>query len=219
MISDELLRTAAEEVSADMLEALPIEQKHDFSQPFQRRMKHLILKMDHQIKYFARNCAAMLLVILTLFATLLTVSPTVRATVVSWIREGYMGGAAYSFEGQSSQTHHQYILTQIPEGYRLDNILEDDDGAIYIYHTSDGRVLRFQYRYSTDDAIIYLNTQGYEYRYETVGNEAAELYIAPNKTDCSTIVWKDPVSETLLTIDFAGTPEELITLAESVKIK
>ena len=219
MISEELLRTAAEEVSASMLEVLPAEQKHDFSQPFRRRIKHLILKTDHPVKYFMRSCAAILLVTLTVFAALLTVSPTVRATVVSWIREVYMGGAAYSFDGQETYTHIRYSLSQIPEGYVLNDIWEDEDGAIYFYHNSDGRVLHFQYQYGTDDSVVYLNTAGYECFYTTVGNEAAELYIAPNKTDCSTIVWKDPVSETLLTIDFAGTPEELITLAESVKIK
>lgn len=101
----------------------------------------------------------------------------------------------------------------------LKDIWENDDGTTYFYHANGGRVLRFRYSYGVEDMTVYLNTQGYEYRSATVGNETADIYIPQNDSECSAIVWMDSESAVLFVVSYAGEMEELIDLAESVKIK
>lgn len=218
MITDEMLSAAAGEVGTCILDSLPPVVEHDFSRNFRRKTKRLIFKTDHPTMHILRNCAAVLLVLLTAFASLIAISPTVRATVVQWVKGIYKGETVYSFEGQAPKTCSQYVLTHIPDGYVLDDIWEHDDGATYFYHADGGQVLRFRYSCGTEDITVYLNTQEYEYCSANVGNMTADIYISQDNK-CSTIVWTDSESAMLFVISYAGEIEELIYLAQSVKNK
>lgn len=218
MITDEMLQAAAGEVAACMDISLSTHPEHLFSPRFRRKMNRLIFKTDHPIQHNLSTCAAILALALTFFATLLTLSPTVRATVFGWLKLPYKGGTSYTYEGQPPTPHFDYTLTNLPEGYELEDFWELDWGKVYFYRAADGAILNFQYTYGTNDATMYLDTQDYVHDYAMVGNENADIYIPQNNTEASVVVWTDSATGALLTVVYDAECEELINLAEGIKI-
>lgn len=220
MITDAMLRSAAGEVSACMLECLPLEQEHDFSPSFQRKIKSLIFKTDRRAAYIVRNCAAILALALTLFATLLTVSPTVRAAVLEWIRDVYYGGTVYSYEGNSpAQEQTEYYLSLLPDGYTLYEIEGIPGGKLYTYHHASGNSLNFIHINGTESDGIYFDTRNYQYQAVPFGKGNADLYLPQTPYDSTVLIWTDPDSNELFSISYRGDVDELVALAESVRKK
>lgn len=220
MISEELLRTAAEEVSASTLESLPIEEDHRFSPRFQRKMKHLLFRTDHPISHALTSCAAIVLVLLTAFATLMVASPTVRAAVLEWSRKIYHGGSIYSYERQLPvQEQNKYHLSQIPEGYVLHSIEDHANGITYCYLNTSGKSLIFSYHYGSDHTQIYYDTREYEHQTASLGPVTADVYLSTTVYNNNQIMWVDANGGALFRISYCGNVDELVTLAENVKIK
>lgn len=220
MISDEMLRTAAEEVSSCVLEGLPPVEDHRFSLRFQRKMKQLLFRADHPISHALTSCAAIVLLLLTAFATLMVASPTVRAAVLEWSRKIYHGGSIYSYEGQLQvQERNEYYLSQIPEGYVLHSIEERSAGTTYCYLNTSGKSLIFSYHYGSDHTQIYYDTREHEHRTVSLGQVIADIYLSTTVNNNNQIVWIDANGNAMFCISYCGDAGELVTLAETVKIK
>lgn len=220
MISDELLRTAAGELGDCMLDCLPPEEDYRFSSRFQRKMRHLRFRADHPIAHALTSYAAILLVLLTAFATLMVASPTVRAAVLEWSRKIYHGGSIYSYEGQLPvQERNEYYLSQIPEGYVLHSIEEQPAGITYCYLNTSGKSLIFSYHYGSDHNQIYYDTREHEHRTVSLGQVTADIYLSTTVYNNNQIMWIDANGSALFWISYCGNVDELVTLAENVKIK
>ena len=92
MITDEMLATAAKELSLAIGATFPDPSKnvHHFSLRFKRKMNQLVKKTNHPVRYlWTQRVAGFILVLFVGFMMIMTVSPTVRASVIGWIRERY----------------------------------------------------------------------------------------------------------------------------------
>ena len=218
MITDELLRTAAEEIGDCIPGCLPPVEAHDFSRKFQWKMKRLIFRTDHPVSHGLTACIAVFLALFTIFATLLTVSPTVRAAVIQWMKESFKGEAVYSYEGQPVPGAGQsYELGILPEGYALQNTQDLPNGRVYIYHNGSGNRLEFIHMHGSDYDHIFYDTGNYECQTVPFGHGMADMYLPKTEQDNSLIVWMDMTGNELFSISYRGSIDELIALADSVQ--
>lgn len=216
MITDKQLREAAGEAEAVLLSHLPeLEEPHTFSPRFERKMKRLMARAEHPVRYRALRCAAaMLLVVVTVFGGALAVSPEVRAEVGSWFKGGaFVGGPSGKVPVSERK---DFCLTWFPEGYAEYDIYETENGASYTYVDADGRFLHFNYLY---DGKSYAMVEGYEHKQIPLGDVQADIFLDPRGEHSNDIIWKDPNGDVCFIISAFADEDQLIRLALSVKEK
>lgn len=222
MVTDKMLRDATAEAERFLLTELPEEKdtQHEFSQSFEKKMKNLIHRSKHPIRYQAiRAAAAIVLVIATLFGALMAFNPGVRAMIVGWIRGIFSEYVSYSIHESKGPEDTVYYLSSIPDGYQEWQILENLTGMAYMYTNNSGQILHFAYHYGVGSSALFLAVDGYEQYSAFVNGIPADIYIAVNKNETSAIIWQEPNTGVLFQISAAADKEELINLAESVEGK
>ena len=115
----QVLLDADSQEYGDMMEILP---EHDFSPGFERRMKKLIRRADHPMRYrVAQVAACLLLAALLSGCTVLAVSPEARAAFVGWVRELSEGWSVYHYFGEKKDSLGDIIYrpTWVPDGYEV----------------------------------------------------------------------------------------------------
>ena len=219
MITEQMLQQAAAQLSDAMVKSVA-DIPHDFSPRFLRRMP-LFRRAQHPVRYrLVRQCAAVLLTLITVFGTLLALSPTVRAAVFGWIRTVVGKNIEYSSqETTPPNVHYDYSLPEILDGYTLLELIEDGAGEkTYIYVSETGQLMQFGYvRGSTSSSLILFDPKDYTLFSDIVNGGPAEIYIAPNSTTNSVIIWEDTENNVLLFINANVTKEDLVALAEKVE--
>lgn len=222
MITEQMLQQAAAQLSDAMVKSVA-DIPHDFSPRFLRRMQPLFRRAQHPVRYrLVRQCAAVLLALITVFGALLALSPTVRAAVFGWIRTIVGKNIEYSSqETTPPNVHYDYSLPEILDGYTLLELIEDGAGEkTYIYVSKTGQLMQFGYmRGSTSSSLILFDPKDYTRLNDIVNGCSAEIYIAPNPTTNSIIIWTDTENNVLLFINANVTKEELVALAEKVEKK
>lgn len=222
MLTDEILREAAVDMEQVLLSAVPGEEEsHAFSRRFERKMNRLIRRAEHPARYqVLRVAAAIVLVMGTLFGTVMAVSPEVRAGVLDWIKSTYSGSVHYSSDSDNSTTEelppYDYRLANVPEGYKEDGVYDLTSIKQYCYERADGKLLWFSYKFPMGSSSV--NIFGdYEYHSGYVNDRVAELYISPDGSEASHIVWNDPETKAILWVSAWTDAEELIAIAETVE--
>ena len=215
MITDAMLREAAGEAERFLLAHLPEPQPHQFSPRFERRMQKLISRAKHPVRHqVLRYVAAVLLAILTLFGSILAVSPEARATVTGWVRSIYKNSFHYTNDSTEQPVTAEYELTAIPDGYQQLQVIEKIDGKMYVFSDEQNRFIYFEYDYSGD---VYFIAEGYEQRSVYVNGVPADIYLSNKADESSTIVWQERKSNTIFHISAMADADELIAMAESVQ--
>lgn len=223
MITDKMMEEAAEELFQAMLAGLPEEEQcvHQFSERFERKMKRLIRRAEHPVFHRVLQQAASIVLVLFLgFATLLAVSPTVRAAVFGWVQERYEDLTTYYFDGASQQDTK-------PVDYEIGNLTES---TVETHRKETGYQITIYYVDQVSDQIVsftYLREyNGYSHNVDmdnaiieeiTVNGMNGDFYRYPDG-ESNLIVWVDDATDTLFSISAYLDREELIALAESVKI-
>ena len=148
MITDEMLREAAAEYERYMLAHLPeITEPHLFSKRFERKMQKLISRARHPVLYHVkRYVAAVLLAIITLFGTVIALSPEARAAVIGWVRSTVAEYFQYTSKNTGDSIANEYELSVLPEGYKQIGIIQKVDGAAYLFTDGSGNILQFSCR-------------------------------------------------------------------------
>lgn len=220
-ITDEMMAEAAAEMNEAMLRSLPDPDDchHEFSRKFKRKMRRVIYRADHPVQFrIMQRVATIFLVICIGFATILTFSPSVRATVLGWIREQYESFVAYYFEDivESKADSVEYQISDLPVEYAV--IAASDNEGIHttVYSTNDGKVLYFSYSTSPDAANFFLKEDGYEIKKESIHGFAADLYLPTDINSDTSIIWCEEDRNTIFFISGTVDSAELIDLAESV---
>ncbi len=219
MVTDDMLRQAAGEVELAILNALSTKdiEPHQFSEHFERKMKTLINRVKHPIRYnVLRSVAAIILIIFTLFCSLVAFSPEVRASVVGWVKETFFEFSQYASSGDIEPIEYEYHFTAIPEGHRELQTIDSKDGKTYLYVNDAGNILQFTYAYGGRADIMFVKTESYTLVEGTVNGINADIYITTNEKEANVIIWRDPETETLLCIHAKIEKDLLITFAESV---
>lgn len=220
MLTDAILRDATIEAERFLLSIVPEDgESHRFSVGFEEEMEKLIRRAKHPVRYqVMRTAAAVLLVIATLFGTLMAVSPEVRAAVVGWVKETFGGYSIYSNSDTTATEMYDYCLSILPDGYWEWKVIDSIGGKTCYYSNGTSRKIYFKYTNNVPDsnAGLFINSEDYKKLNCSVNGLRAELYIPLKVDELSVIVWQDPDTNTLLWICSILDREELINLAESV---
>lgn len=218
MITDEMIAEAAAELNEAMLKCLPepSECDYQFSPAFERKMKHIMRRANHPMFYrIMKKVACFVLVALIGFASLMAISPAVRATVIGWVKEQYDTFTSYFFQGDDIETDAaDYELSKIPEGYRLLDRIDIPGSTTVLYANQNNQLL--QINYTTDpnlDSLIVVH-DSHVHSTVMIGNIVADLY-TPTDTDQTTdLVWE--YENCLFSISGFLESDELILIAEDI---
>lgn len=221
MITDEMLREAAAEYERYMLAHLPeITEPHVFSKKFERKMQKLISRARHPVLYHVkRYVAAVLLAIITLFGTVIALSPEARAAVIGWVRSTVGDFFQYTSSNTSDSVEQEYELSVLPEGYKQIDIIQKEDGAAYLFTDGSGNILQFSYTFSQKDDSFFVNAEDYEQHSGYVGDLPADIYISNKNDENNVIVWQSSNSDVIFRIHANVDQVTLLDIAEGVQKK
>jgi hypothetical protein len=224
MITEEMMAAAAAEMNEAMLRSLPEPEDcyHEFSAKFEKKMKRVIYRADHPLQFrVLQKVASIILVLFLGFATIMTISPTVRARVFGWIREQYESFIAYYFVDEPSVdgTYTTYYISGLPSDYAEIGVSDSEGIYTAIYANPEGNALYFSYSTSPSSANYFLKEEGYEIRQISIHNHIADLYLSVGSSEDSSIIWCDEDTSTIFFLSSNIAPDELIELAKSVMPK
>lgn len=224
IITDDAMAEAAAEMNDAMLRSLPNPDDchYEFSSGFERKMKRVVRRVEHPIMaQILQSAASIALVLIIGFASVLALSPTVRATVFGWIREQYDSFISYYWADSTPATANSgvYYLDGVPEEYTIVDSSDDVGNHTEVYINPEGNLLYFIY--SMTPATANYNVE-YEYsNVESVNISGcpADLYISGDIKSNNSIVWYDEEESVIFYLSAVMSKDELISLAESVTPK
>ncbi len=220
-MDDEMLARAAEKAAAILDNSLPRECTHSFSAAFQRKMNRILRRQRHPALYRCLRSAAVFLLVLTAcFGSLLALSAEAREFVFGWVRERYDAFYYYYFtEERAAADSPQFCPGWLPEGFALDSIEKLPGGEIYCYRDEDGWLATFSYLVKTDAVEMYIQCADFEQREVSINGLPGTLYLSPDDSDSSEIVWIDSEKGILFNLGAHVSEDILIKMAESVVSK
>ena len=200
----------------DAIEELP---EHDFSPAFEKKMKKLIRRADHPIRYRVVQAAACLLLAALLSGcTALAISPEIRAAFVGWMREVYETWFVYRYIGEEQPTSEDtvYFPAWVPEGY--EEIVSPQTGTFVRtqYENSAKELLTVSYVKGTETSSLSVEWAGAVVRQTSVGHLPADLYLNPDGGP-NILVWTDTERDVAFWITAPLSEKELIRIAESIQ--
>lgn len=220
MITEEMMASAAAEMNDAMLRSLPDQEDfhHTFSTKFERKMKRLIYRTDHPIQtLILQRVASVILVLFVGLATIMAISPTVRAHVLGWIRERYESFIAYYFVDElcNETSNGEYYIDCLDTEYTLIYSSNEDDIHFQIYADSDGGTIHFIYAANYTRNIMYIKQDKYEITPVSINDNVGDLYISIDGTEKNSIIWCDEQSRIMFYLSADIDPESLILFAEN----
>lgn len=221
MITEEMMAAAAAEMNETMLRSLPKPEdcQHEFSRKFERKMKRVIYRTDHPLQFrILQKVASVILVLFLGFATIMAISPTVRACVFGWIREQYESFITYYFveTDVNSTEPAEFYLDKLPDGYTeyMKSDLPDVKTTLYI--DPDGKLLCFAYSRDAESAYFLVKEDGYYVEKVTIDDCIADFYLAMDPQNGNCLIWCESDTETILYLTGYLNKDELIALAKNV---
>ena len=219
------LKAALQEAYFMELEEIPSEEilSEDealtFSPAFERKMKKLIRRADHPIRYrIAQAAACLLLAVLLSGCTVLAVSPEARAAFVGWVRELSEGWFVYRYTGkdQTAPKNIVYCPTWVPDGYKLITEPKDRAHIIAIYENPEEDIILFNCYMNTESMNLQIgeDTQLID---AYVSNIPADLYIDNTSGAVNHLVWEDENKQRIFWITSTLDGETMVKIAESVE--
>ena len=200
----------------DIIEELP---EHDFSPAFEKKMKKLIRRANHPIRYqVAQAAACLLLAALLSGCTVLAISSEVRATFVGWVREVYESWFVYRYTGEEQPALEDtvYLPTWVPEGYEKTVSPQTGTFVRTQYENSAKELLTVSYVKGTETSSLSVEWTGAVVRQASVGHLPADLYLNPDDGP-NILVWTDTQRDAAFWITAPVSEKELIKIAESVQ--
>ena len=146
MLTDAMLSEAAAEAERFLLTIVPEDgEPHTFSKRFEWKMRKLIRRTNHPIRYqVMRTAAAVVLAIATLFGAVMAISPEARAAVIGWVKSAFHEFFEYSLEkpptndniGNSANTGATNNSTTPNEDKNINDDSQDNEHVRYEYQLS-----------------------------------------------------------------------------------
>ncbi len=208
MISEEQLHIAVVEYNQIFMETLPETEASDaqFSPQFHRKMRRLIQKTNHPVRYrLLRGALAAVLSLVILFSAVLAASPEVRAAVVRWLQTTINAQAHY-FTDDPQGT--------LPSQYRHFKTIAHRSSKTYLY-IDDATEQIAQFSYYLKGELV-LNTDNCVHSTAQIGGVTADIYLSNCDTESNEIVWRDPSGKILLSISSYEDRNTMIRMAESI---
>ena len=200
----------------DAIEELP---EHDFSPAFEKKMRKLIRRADHPIRYRVAYAAACLLLAAVLSGcTVLAISPEARVAFVGWTREMYETWFVYRYTGEKQPPSEDtvYFPAWVPEGY--EEIVSPQTGTFVRtqYENSAKELLTVSYVKGIETLSLSVEWAGAVVRQTSVGRLPADLYLNPDDGP-NVLVWTDTGKNAVFWITAPLSEKELVRIAESIQ--
>ena len=221
MISDEMLRIAAEEYEEALLSSLPEDAgcDHAFSPGFERKMRRLCHRVKYASVYSTLRRAACAVVVLVLSASMLLLCNTeVRAAMFGWVKEVYKNITTYSFAGGADEepVSRSYDFAQVPEGYAVVDRLDTSVGTSILYVHENGAMMELSYEFGTDDySFSIVSSDRDVYSQENIEGKMMEFYLSTDPNYNSMVLWTND-DHVMFSISAKCDKDTLIELAQSV---
>lgn len=176
-------------------------------------------KAKPKVHKWLSRVACFFLAILLTGSAILTFSVEARAAFFGWVREHFETYYGYFFEGESAVADPaKYELGWVPEGYTLFSSYEIPGGEGLVYTDENGHMVSFTYTSNTSGGTaFFVDGVDYEQKHATVNGYNADVYIAIDPNQTSSIVWTS--DETLFYIAALLDEDGLITMAENIRAK
>ena len=221
MLTDKLLAAAAAEVNEAMLRVLPEpgDCTPEFSSRFEQKMRRVLRRGNHPAAYrVMHRAASIVLVLLIGFASILAVSPTVRAGVYEWIRENCWPYMHYEWRDCRNPNNIilRYHIPALDEEYKI--VYESHNGGVNFECYENESGMQVYFNYTTKYAIIAHNIvqEGGRIEQVTINGNQADVYIYDAEEESNAIIWSEK-NGTVFFISGHFGAEQLIALAESVE--
>ena len=222
MISDEMLRIAAEEYEEALLSSLPEDAgcDHAFSPGFERKMRRLCHRVKYASVYSTLRRAACAVVVLVLSASMLLLCSTeVRAAMFGWIKEVYKNITTYSFAGEANEepVSRSYDFAQVPEGYVVEDRLDTAVGTSILYVHEDGAMMELSYEFGTEDYTFSIISSDHDvYSRENIEGQMMEFYLSTDPNYNSMVLWTND-DHVMFSISAKCDKDTLIELTKNVQ--
>lgn len=223
MLSEERLRQAAHHAAQALEDSLPPPSQchYEVSPEFRRNMKKLCRqakRRPYRKVWKAVACAALVLILGS--TSYLGLNAQAREAFFGWVTQITQNVSHYFFSGRSDKhpENYRYVLPEIPEGYTQDVVDEDGGLRMELYTNEKGETLAFETQYTTEssDYELFLDVDKLEIKKVTVQGVSGDLYIDPTGEQSSTLIWKDPETDVLLSLTAYLPEDQLISMADSV---
>lgn len=223
MLSEERLRQAAHHAAQALEDSLPppSQCQYEVSPEFRRNMKKLCRqakRRPYRTVWKAVACAALVLILGS--TSYLGLNAQAREAFFGWVTQITQNVSHYFFSGSSDKhpENYRYVLPEILEGYTQDAVDEDGGLRMELYTNEKGETLAFETQYTTEssDYELFLDVDKLEIKKVTVQGVSGDLYIDPTGEQSSTLIWKDPETDVLLSLTAYLPEDQLISLADSV---
>ncbi|MEY8388520.1 DUF4367 domain-containing protein [Oscillospiraceae bacterium 38-13] len=224
MISDKELQTAAKAYEKHLLDYLPTpdECEATFSPKFERKMKKLVFRTDHPFQYMIQKSVICFFLIVFLGgSSLLAFSTETRAIIFGWAHEIYETFVSYRHLGESQDglKNTGYCPTWIPDGYEITQSPASNDDGVVAYKNADGKTILFTYDLMYSSVEVQIIGTDLEMQQVSVNGASADLYMEQSPDKSKNLIWADPKNEVLFTITAQISCDEIIKMAESVKVQ
>ena len=225
MIPEEQLREAARMAEERFLARFPEPEDCQavFSPAFERKIKALVRRVDHPLRYrMARAAAGFLLAGFIGGGGVLAFSVEARAAFAGWVREvyeSYETWFAYRYTGAepAAQEDTAYRPSWIPSGYTEQDILHLSGQTYIEYQDRSGSLITFGYSSNPGAENFYVEQAGTEQSCVPIDGVPAYLYADPAEEEPSVLLWTDCQRNTFFCIIAPLDSGSLIRMAESVE--
>ncbi|MBO6231257.1 MAG: DUF4367 domain-containing protein [Ruminiclostridium sp.] len=194
--------------------------EHTFSRNFERKMKPVIQRADHPVRYYAtRLLTALLLMAFLGGGSLLTFSAEARASFTAWIREIQEQWFSYRYEAPElpTPTGTMYLPTFIPEGWHEIVAPELGNFVHVIFHSNEGEhFINYSYLIGRQKTVLNLQLEGMRVIKTQVNGMQAELYVGSSDRP-NTLTWTDDALGIVFWLSGELAKNELLHIAESVE--
>lgn len=219
MISDERLREAARQAEKNLLACLPEPEDCEatFSPEFERKMKKLVRRTDHPIRYWMQKAVAcILLTILIGGGSVLAFSTEARAAFVGWIREVYETWFVYKYEGEDQEfpKDTEFQIMWLPDGFVEVTHSASEDQICTFFQDENSNSIMFLYTRSMESANLYIEEGEVETQTVQIGHLHADLYLDQRSGGANALVWSD--RGVLFSLYGNCSGDDLIKIAENV---
>lgn len=218
MIGEERLRAAAAEADQALLNSLPAasECEHEFSKPFEKRMRRIARRARHPSLYrLPKQAACVFLIVVLAGASWLTLDVEARAAFFAWAKARYEHFVGYRFVGGVPQEVTAYELTWLPDGFELVKRQTLDRNGVFIYKDVSGQQITFSYSWGSDAESLFITSYAEIISVEVDG-KAADFYLAGSEDEANGLVWVSADGKTMFCITASQTQDVLVKMAEGV---
>lgn len=175
-------------------------------------------RMTPAWKRFGSRVAAVLLVASLGVAV---VSPTARATVVSYVMNWYESFVDFRYaKDDASDELPDYAFAVLPESYQMVEAqsLRTKNYAVEWYENEVGEVILLEYARMQDGTVVSVDTTGAEVTNVTVNGMDGFLFLSSAEGEDNTLTWVDEERGVQLTLHATLGGDDLLHMAESVKL-